>query len=174
MTTTLEPFSFRITYVHEDGSHVIGIRFYEKKVVFLNVASADKSNIGDTVRISTAKCLSESDCPPKFYKAYGITDPYTHGWKFQRLVTGTVVFEEPPTFRPIPIAKAEEKVSLMDAMTIGSTWSNAKNRWVIKDKHLERLAGVERLRVWVTDENGKRGQALYADSLMQAYKRTQS
>ena len=166
-----EPFDFLVTYVHEDGCHIVGLKKIDKKVIFLNVANAEKSCIGETIKISSARHTSEVECPPKFYRSYGILDPHTYGWKFMKLITGTVVFAEPPPFRPIPLAREEERQSKSDSMSVGSIWTNGKSTWVIKDTHLERLAGQERLRVWVTDLDGKRGQALYADSIMSAYKR---
>jgi len=167
----LDPFDFVITYVPEDGCHIIGLKKIDKQVIFVNVANVDKSAIGKNVRIISAKSLSESECPPRFYKPYGIFDPHTHGWKFLKLISGTVVFGGDLPFRPIPLAKFEEKQSLLDSMSVGSLWSSGKTTWVIKDTHLERLAGNERLRVWVTDLNGKRGQAIYADSIISSYKR---
>lgn len=167
---TLEPFSFKITYVHDDGENVVGIRRLEKKVIFLNVAHADKSCLGAQVFISTAKMISESECPPKFYKPYGILDPHEYGWRFQRLVTGSVVFENPPPFREIPIAKNEVRNNIYDTMKIGTVWSNGKQTWVIKDIHVEKLAGQAKLRLWITDTSGKRGQAVYAESIFKGYK----
>lgn len=168
---TLEPFEFRISYVHDDGCHVIGLRRYDKKVVFLNVASAEKSCIGERVVIQIARCITEVECPPKFYKPYGILDPYEHGWKFQKLIPESVIFSEPPPFNPIPLAKSETRHNVLTNISVNSVWSNGKNTWVIKDTHMEKLAGQERMRIWVTDEKGKRGQALYADSLIGAYKK---
>jgi hypothetical protein len=168
---TLDPFEFRISYVHDDGCHVVGLRRYDKQVIFCNVAFADKSCIGERVAIQTARAILAVDCPPRFYKAYGILDPYEHGWKFLKLIPGTVVFSENPPFKEIPLAKAEVRQNVLDSVVKDSVWTNGKNTWVIQDTHLERLAGQERLRVWVTDKDGKRGQALYADSLVGAYKK---
>lgn len=168
---TLEPFQFIITFVHESGSHVIGLRTDEKRVVFLNVANAESKCINETVKIASAKTLSDSDCPPKFYKPYGISDPYAYGWKFSKLITESVVFAEEPPFRPIPLSKNEIRGNLIDSMVVGSVWTNGKNTWVIRDSQIEKLAGSQRLRVWVTDANGKKGQAVYADSLAVTYKK---
>ena len=168
--TTLSSFSFKITYVHESGTHVIGLRKIDKKVVFLNVAHAEQSCVGQYVHILSARMIEESECPPKFYKPYGINDPYEHGWKFQRLVNGSVIFEMKPPFREIPISTAENRENNVGAMKVGTSWSNGKQTWVVRDTCIEKLAGQEKLRVWITDESGRRGQAMYAESLFKSYK----
>jgi hypothetical protein len=166
----LDTFIFKITYVHPDGCHVIGLRKLDKKVVFLNVAHADQSCVGKIVDISSARTLGESECPPKFYTPYGIMDPYEHGWKFQKLITHSVTYGQRPPFRPIPLSRAEIRENAIFNMKVGTKWSNGKQTWIIKDTHMEKLAGQEKLRVWVTDQDGNRGQALYADSIINAYK----
>jgi hypothetical protein len=167
----LEPFNFEITYVHDDGCHVIGLRKLDKTVVFVNVAAANKSCIGKRVYVVSSRIVGESECPAKFYKPYGISDPYEYGWKFHKLVTGSVVFGDPPPFREIPLSKAEKRQSTLDAMKKGTTWTNGKVTWVIRDECEERLDGNVKKRIWVSTPEGRRGQALYAESLLQGYYR---
>lgn len=169
--TTLRPFEFRISYVHDDGCHVVGLKRLERQVVFLSVANAEKSCIGEKVSISGAKINQIEDCPPKFYRAYGITDPYEYGWTFLKLIPESVTFGQKPPFTPIPLAKSEVRVNKLDSVTIGSVWSYKQKTFVIKEMCIEKFCGKERMRVWVTDENGKRGQAMYADSITETYTR---
>ena len=169
--TYLDQFMFEITYVHDSGCHVIGLRRLDKTVVFANVAHADRSCIGKRVTVESARIVAESECPSKFYKPYGILDPHEYGWKFHKLVTGSVVFGENTPFKEIPLSKAERRYNSLNIMKKGTTWTDGKRTWKIQDMCEERLAGNIKTRIWVTTPEGEKGQALYAESLLQTYKK---
>jgi hypothetical protein len=157
--------------VNTETNHIVALDGQERTAYGLYVADA-RDSVGKSVTIATAKPRSISECPSKFYNAYRISEmfgPYESEWKYAEIDENSVVFSGEVPFRQIPLSQSEKRSILLDRVQVGSVWTDGKKQWCVKDKCMENLAGNSRMRVWITDPNGKRGQAIYATSLIEKY-----
>jgi hypothetical protein len=166
----LGPEELIITHISDDGSHVVGL-IPDKKIAMGIYVANSKDIRGHKVRIASAMISKRLECAPKFYKSYRIHElsPYESNWTYVEAISDSVIYTETPPFTPIPMSTSDRKRLLLDAVTVNSIWSNDKDTWVVRDTCIERLMGKEKVRVWVTTTAGKRGQALYAESLINGY-----
>lgn len=170
MSMTLGQETVRITHINENGDHVVGLIPHRKLVIGIYVSSA-RDVRGREIKISGAKIKIQQECPPKFYKPYKITEigPYESNWSYAEIDVNTIIYAEDPPFIPVPISVSERRKTMTDMVRIGSVWANGKDTWVVRDLCTESLMGKTRQRVWITTPQGKRGQAIYLESLISNY-----
>lgn len=166
----LRNIDFKITRVNQQDNHIIGLAVREKMAIGLFVAHI-KNPIGQTVRLISSQVKSSVLCGTRFYSPYGINhiSPYESGWKYVELDFATAVFDGDPPFVSIPISRKESITNAINHVSVGSKWKSKNVIWVVRDSTIEKLVNVERKRVWIETEDGRRGQAVYADSIAMKY-----
>jgi hypothetical protein len=167
---TLNDVQVRITHQNPDSNHIVGIIPAKKLAVGLFVANVKKS-VGSTIHIKLASLKSTETCPPKFYNTYKISEisPYESEWSYGEIDFNTAIITEPTPFTSIPLSRRETVQNAISTVSVGSKWRSKNIIWVVVDKTEEKLAGRTRLRVWIETEDGRRGQAVYADSIAIKY-----
>ncbi len=196
--STIRNLKVIIKSVNTETNHIVAINA-DNKVAFGWIAKSIIGNPKHTaVVINESRVKTINECAPRLYKAYGISDisPYEHGWLYGELESETADFGESLAFEPIldrnapvpetaPAALAiEEKPeipavatkptdpkmsALEERVRPGTIWDNGKTTWYVRDTCWEILGGRSKLRVWIVDENGKRGQAVYAENIAKDY-----
>jgi hypothetical protein len=173
MNTHVNNIQVRITYINRDGNHLVGLDLNNKTAIGLFVASARPDVVGKTIHIKKAKLKNQERCGSKFYGIYRISEicgPYEYDWDYAEADVESVSFEGDVPFVTIPLSRREHLKNAVDSVVIGSRWKSQNVIWVVRDTTLEKLAGRERVRVWIDTEDGRRGQAVYADSIAMKYK----
>ena len=168
--TILKDVHVRITHQNSDGTHLVGLVVNSILALGLFVANARKS-VGETVHIRQATLKSLESCPPKFFNPYKISliSPYESDWNYGEIDFNTAIFEGEVPFTSIPLSRREAIDNAVNTVNVGSRWRSKNVIWIIKDKTEEKLANRVRSRVWIETEDGRRGQAVYADSIAMKY-----
>jgi len=171
ITETLSDVKLQIVHVNRDGNHVIGLIPSRKYAVGLFVASANRDIIGKAVHIKRAVIKNPEMCGTKFYGPYGISNisPFEHSWIYAEADVERVALEGEVPFKTIPLSRQENLRNAVDSVTVGSRWKSKNVIWVVKDSTEEKLGGRTRTRIWIETEDGRRGQAVYADSIAMKY-----
>ena len=161
----------QITHVNDSKDHIVALDRNRKWAIGIYVADAKDCLLSEII-LSDATVKTDSECAVRFYNTYKISEssPYESSWRYLELDTDSVLYEKDIPFIPIPVAKQEKKNKLLSLAVPGSRWKDDKTTWIIQDSTIENLAGKSRQRVWITTEEGKRGQAVYADSLVSKYR----